>query len=44
MTAALFTSAVYPSDSHSIAGPAQSEKRTVPEVADPDGVRPRHKR
>ena len=40
----LFASAVYPSDSHSVAGLARSAKRTVPEVAIQDEVRPRHKR
>ena len=43
-TTTLFTSAIHPLDSLSITGPAQSAKRTVPEVANSNEVKPRHKR
>ena len=41
-TITLFTSAVHPLNSLSIAGLARSTKRTVPEVANSNKVRPRH--
>ena len=40
----LFTSAVHPLNGLSIAGPARSAKRTVPEVANSNEVKPHHKR
>ena len=42
-TTTLFTPVIHPLNSHSIAGLARSAKRTVPEVAILDEVRPRHK-
>ena len=43
-TKTLFTLAVRPLNSLSITGPARSAKRTVPEVANSNEVRPRDKR
>ena len=43
-TTMLFTSAIHPLDSLNITGLAQSAKRTVPEVANSNEVRPHHKR
>ena len=43
-TIMLFTSTVHPLNNLSITGPTRSAKRTVPEVANSNEVKPRHKR